>query len=896
MDLTQSKLTKAEWVTMEIPVSEQEKQVLQLLLDGYHDILVRRNETPTLASVSKIETTPVMQQHLYQQYLEPIIRELSAAYFDQHGMNKKTTMDGQLLSKTVSLCQPSGGVGLKSLLHRTNSWDSAATKKTTMAIKKCDLIRMKSMDGKIDEHRQNIYEFVLLDFCRKLIASKATTTTEKTKYTFYVYTLDYLMQHAHIPGVHPSVPEFVQRVLASSPVNPRDMLRHAHQSIEKNPYLFKYADKTLFDHQKQLFRLFSTSTTTMTPKLVFYTAPTGTGKTLSPLGLSEGYRVIFICAARHVGLALAKSAVSMQKRVAVAFGCDTASDIRLHYFAASEYTKNKRSGGIGKVDNMVGDKVEIMICDVKSYLVAMHYMLAFSPEYDEDDDDDSHNLARAKQVPVLQKSKRRDADLITYWDEPTITMDYVDHPLHATIRRNWQENLISKVVLSCATLPKERELGDVIGDFYARFPGATHHTIHSYESSKSITLWNKSGGVVLPHRLFRDPKDMVACVQHCLDHRELLRYMDLSEIVRFIEYVHDHHVDDFNAALRVDQYFGSTASAISSMNMQSLKEYYLVLLQRIPEDKWSAMYDALLNAKRVSDGSGGGGCGTSLTTRDAHTLTDGPTIFLAEDVEKVGRFLIQQSNIPIPVFQQVSEKIAQNSHLQRQMDELQHQIEDREALETNREQNQASSAKSTKSSSRDRESSDMTRLTDQMEQMRAQIRNVCLDNAYIPNTVPHQRLWVPRGVNAVSNAFVPSVDATAVREIMALDVTDSMKLLLLMGIGMFVNDFHPKYVEIMKRLASEQRLFLILASSDYIYGTNYQFCHGFVGKDLQDMTYQKTIQAMGRIGRNHIQQEYTVRFRDDAMVAQLFLPADCVSREAETMNRLFTPSWGSGAN
>lgn len=109
MDLTQSKLTKAEWVTMEIPVSEQEKQVLQLLLDGYHDILVRRNETPTLASVSKIETTPVMQQHLYQQYLEPIIRELSAAYFDQHGMNKKTTMDGQLLSKTVSLCQPSGG-------------------------------------------------------------------------------------------------------------------------------------------------------------------------------------------------------------------------------------------------------------------------------------------------------------------------------------------------------------------------------------------------------------------------------------------------------------------------------------------------------------------------------------------------------------------------------------------------------------------------------------------------------------------------------------------------------------------------------------------------------------------------------------------------------------------
>ena len=117
-------------------------------------------------------------------------------------------------------------------------------------------------------------------------------------------------------------------------------------------------------------------------KLVLYTAPTGTGKTLTPLGLSEGHRIIFICAARHVGLALAKSAVSMKKRIAIAFGCETADDIRLHYYSASVYTTNKRSGGIGKVDNSVGDKVEIMICDVQSYLIAMRYMLAFSPEYE----------------------------------------------------------------------------------------------------------------------------------------------------------------------------------------------------------------------------------------------------------------------------------------------------------------------------------------------------------------------------------------------------------------------------------------------------------------------------------------------------------------------------------
>jgi putative heme iron utilization protein len=75
---------------------------------------------------------------------------------------------------------------------------------------------------------------------------------------------------------------------------------------------------------------------------------------------------------------------------------------------------------------------------------------------------------------------------------------------------------------------------------------------------------------------------------------------------------------------------------------------------------------------------------------------------------------------------------------------------------------------------------------------------------------------------------------------------------------MFVNDPNIRYMEIMKKLAQEQKLYIIIADSDYIYGTNYQFCHGFVGKGLTNMTQQKTIQSMGRIGRNNIQQEYNL--------------------------------------
>ena len=155
----------------------------------------------------------------------------------------------------------------------------------------------------------------------------------------------------------------------------------------------------------------------------------------------------------------------------------------------------------------------------------------------------------------------------------------------------------------------------------------------------------------------------------------------------------------------------------------------------------------------------------------------------------------------------------------------------------------------------------------------------------MPNSNSHQQFWTGSLEN--TNAFMPNIADSVVKEIMELDVENNMKILLLLGIGMFTNSPHAAYMEIMKRLAYEQKLYIIIASSDYIYGTNYAFCHGFIGKDLTNMTQQKIIQAMGRVGRNKIQQEYTVRFREDDIMMRLFLP-QTENLEAVNMNRLFS--------
>ena len=95
-----------------------------------------------------------------------------------------------------------------------------------------------------------------------------------------------------------------------------------------------------------------------------------------------------------------------------------------------------------------------------------------------------------------------------------------------------------------------------------------------------------------------------------------------------------------------------------------------------------------------------------------------------------------------------------------------------------------------------------------------------------------------------------------------------------MGIGVFMKHESIGYVEIMKELAQQQKLILILATDDYIYGTNYQFCHGYLGKDLIHLTQEKIIQAIGRVGRNKQCKDYSIRMRDNTFINKIFKPLE----------------------
>jgi hypothetical protein len=897
MDLKQRKLNKTEWSSIEVSVSKAEIDILNLIIAGYHDVNVKINNNNSIFTFLKIEYTEKMEDYLYNKYLRERSTKIEVEIKKIHNEYKPMKIDSEIKPNSVDRA-------------RLERYDDSSIKKN------------------------DIYEFILLTHLEKFIyyynKDQKEGKTDTTKlFHFHYYTLYKLIRN-NIIRLNRHITELTKRVLDKfeDKIQLSTVIENGVEFIERNESLLKYGDMMLYEHQKEIF----VACKNPNPKLILYMAPTGTGKTLTPIALSEKKKIIFVCAARHVGLALARAAISVKKKIAFAFGCASADDIRLHYFAAKEYSKNKRTGGIGKVDNSVGDEVEIMICDIKSYLPAMYYMLAFFS---------------AK-------------DIILYWDEPTIALDYEEHEFHKTIKRNWKENVIPTVVLSSATLPKENELSETIPDFLNKFPGAEICNIVSHDCKKSIPIINKDGFVVLPHYLHENYEKMIETAKHCENYLTLLRYFDLKEVVDFISYVNSNNFASNRVC--IDRHF----ETMDDINMKNVKIYYIKLLQNINPENWSQIYSHFIQMRkpRISEnnnidpkgnkitksrslgpgvtpshslssitkqnlsgapimklaseqvlpstktsfnGSSGsfGSSGTSgvyVTTKDSYTLTDGPTIFISNEVEKIAKFCIQQANIPSIIMEEIMKKIDYNNVINERLFEAESQVELIKEETEKRVKNTVNEFhKGIKVSGRNKSSKDpkkfnrdtipekenkgeLSKLTNEINSLRAMIKNASLNDTFVPNKKMHLDKWA-EGMSS-TGAFTSSIDDQVVSDIMALKgVDNSWKVLLMMGIGVFINHENITYTEIMKKLADEQKLYMIIASSDYIYGTNYQFCHGYLSKDL-DLTQEKIIQAMGRIGRNNIQQTYTLRFRDDQQILKLFT-SETDKPEIKNMNILF---------
>ena len=80
MDLNQSKLTKTEWESTEIPIDSGEKEILKLIINGYDNVNIIYNKNESMINFLRLSPNENIMTHLYNTYFKPMIDRLVDKY------------------------------------------------------------------------------------------------------------------------------------------------------------------------------------------------------------------------------------------------------------------------------------------------------------------------------------------------------------------------------------------------------------------------------------------------------------------------------------------------------------------------------------------------------------------------------------------------------------------------------------------------------------------------------------------------------------------------------------------------------------------------------------------------------------------------------------------------
>ncbi len=736
----------------------------------------------------------------------------------------------------------------KSNILLIDSFLSSIKDKTKMS--NSDLIKMKNSIEKINDTNKNIIEFIILDEIKQLSKIlKKKDFKEDKKYSLIVFNI-YTIFNEYKNKINKHLVNIIDEIIKYHIPNLhfKNMIQNVTKFIEHN-YIFNYKTLSLYQHQKDIFSVFNSNNNKS--KFIFYCAPTSSGKTLTPLALTNKYKVLFVCASKHIGLSLAKSAFFLKKKIGFAFGSKDKSNIRLNFNAVKTYITVNNGRKIP--DHSDGTNVEIMISDLISFESAMLYMKSF------------HSLE----------------NIILFWDEPTIGLDVENHYLHNIIEHNWKCNIIPNVVFSCATLPKEDKIQNIISSFKNKFNNSMFKYIESYDQFTNLIIYDEYGNVIMPHIYFQDYNKMILFLKY--QDKKYYKFYNCNECAKFIIF-YDKYINKNTISNNFD--------TITKFTLNNIKDVYLNCLFSINSDKWNEIQDLFFQVIPLNNNSETF-IGPNITTNNANSLTNGPTLYISDKIENICKYLLKKSNIPNNIINVINEKINNNTKISEKIFQKEKDYEDK--IEKYKDNDNIMENM--------RLPPDILELYNEIEKLKQSILNLTIDSIYKPNMRDHYNKWNNSNISfEESDVFSSYIDDDDLKNIMQLYTLQPIyKILFLLGIGIFSNNVtdtneenrqkdikieNNKYIEQIKFLAEQKSLYLILADSDYIYGTNYQFSHCYLGKDMQNMTQEKIIQCIGRIGRQEKNKHFSFRFRSKQQIDILYsIPENNI--EANNMNKLF---------
>ena len=155
MDLQQDKLTKSEWESIEIPSSQEEKNIYKLIIKGFHNVNIKENEILSILSFLKLSNTELINNYIFMKYLQPNIQKIYKKYnikYKSLELNKKT-------------------------------------------LNKADIIRFDHMEKTLLDKRSLIFDFVLIDYIENILKYYNLTEFIHSYHHLFAAKLTRLKQH-----------------------------------------------------------------------------------------------------------------------------------------------------------------------------------------------------------------------------------------------------------------------------------------------------------------------------------------------------------------------------------------------------------------------------------------------------------------------------------------------------------------------------------------------------------------------------------------------------------------------------------------------------------------------------------------------------------------------------
>ena len=175
MDLKQRKLNKSEWDSTEIPVSETELSILNMIINGYHDVSIKINKNNTLFTYIKIQYSEKMEDYLFNKYLRERLNPIDNKL-------KEINHEHKLIKININI--------------KPNSTDS-------LRLEKVDIQSLT---------KYNTYEYLLLDYMENLMKSLNTTNEYNKQFHYYYYGLYKLIRN-NVLNLNRHMKKFVYDVL-----------------------------------------------------------------------------------------------------------------------------------------------------------------------------------------------------------------------------------------------------------------------------------------------------------------------------------------------------------------------------------------------------------------------------------------------------------------------------------------------------------------------------------------------------------------------------------------------------------------------------------------------------------------------------------------------------------